>query len=90
MMTGHRYDPEGVIKIIAKAIPATPGTKLHAGYSALTKMEGRRYREFRDLVGPKPRRPLRDDRPFSPSDTIRHAIREGYAKLVRSQRADKQ
>lgn len=82
LMANNRYDPEGLIRILGSKNLANPGTWLYAGYSALTEMEGRRCSEFRDLVGPKPGRPYRVDRPFSPSDTIRHAIREDYAELV--------
>ena len=57
LMANNRYDPEGVIRILRSKNSAFPGTLLHTGDSALTEMEGRRYHEIRDLVGPKPGRP---------------------------------
>jgi|TARA_Y100000031_G_scaffold96805_1_gene106245 hypothetical protein len=83
-MANHKHDPDSIIKILKTKIPANTGTRLYAGYCALKKLEGKKYQAFRDVVGAKPRRPRKDDRAFSPADTIRHAIDNGYAKLVSS------
>jgi hypothetical protein len=71
-----------IIKILNYTNPASFGTRLHAGYDALMKLEGKIYQEFRDIVGTKPKRPKKDSRAFSPADTIRHAINNGYVELV--------
>lgn len=81
-MPKYKYDPNGLIKILNRTIPVESGTRLYAGYSALQKIEGNSYGKFRDIVGPKPRRPNKDDREFSPSDTIRHALKNGYVTLI--------
>lgn len=82
MRSVDKYDPNGIITILDRSLTKRVGTKLHEGYTALLKLEGREYKDFRALAGSKPKRPLKDDRPFSPSDTMRDAIKIGFAKLV--------
>ena len=81
-MPTYKYDRNGLIKILNRTIPVESGTRLYAGYRALQKMEGKSYGDFRDIVGPKPRRPNKDDRKFSPSDTIRQALKNGSVSLI--------
>jgi hypothetical protein len=84
-MARQRHDPNSKIIILRRDNPANVGTRLHAGYNALAKHEGKTYQEFRDVVGTKPQRPNNDDRVFSPADTIRHAIDNGYVELISSE-----
>ena len=81
-MARRRNDPNSIIKILKSENPGNSDTRLRAGYSALLKLEGKTYQTFRDIVGTKPRQPNRDNRAFSPADTIRHALENGYVELV--------
>jgi len=69
-MARRRNDPNSIIKILKSENPGNSDTRLRAGYSALLKLEGKTYQTFRDIVGTKPRQPNRDNRAFSPADTI--------------------
>ena len=72
------YPKDGVIKILRRKIPANTGTKLYDGLIALKEQEGKTYQQFRDSCGgPKGS----SARKFSPSDTIRTAIKARFARL---------
>ena len=76
-----RHDLNSTIKILGNEIPDKLEPKIRAGYIALKKLEGKTYEEFRKKVGSKP---TPEDRPYSPSTVIKHAIEHGYAKLESS------
>lgn len=78
-----RYDPDGIIKIIdtERGVPTDSRGRLYEGYQALIRYSGKRYKEFRDTVGPKPRSGS-DTRAYSPSEVIRHAIEHSFIESI--------
>jgi hypothetical protein len=71
-------DPNATINILRGELPENLPPKIRAGYIALTGFGGSTYREFRQTVGPHY---TPDERPYSPSKVIKHAIEHGYANL---------
>lgn len=69
---------ERTIAILNKCIPVREGTRLYAGFEALSTCNGKTYRHFRSLcggpVGSKNRR-------FSPSAVWRSAEASGFARF---------
>ena len=75
-MATLRYDM--TIILTPKRIPVRVGTKLHAGFTALSECDGKSYGYFRSLAGG----PVGSTkRRFSPSTVIKLAQSTGFARL---------